>query len=154
MDRAAHIFRETAERIGVPMVQDIIKQPGVKAVYRITLHHYDFRAADSVATVKSPTQGDVTLDVRYLGRFNHQPLTRRLSREDYERLNAVFRDIKFDKMIDQQDVSPYGVDLCMVERGAGSFVKSVIFAPQKVEGAYTSLFNAIHAYLPEVLREV
>jgi hypothetical protein len=60
----------------------------------------------------------------------------------------------FDRLPDQPDAPYFGVDLWLVERAAGNFVKSVIIAPSKVRPPYTAVVNAIDGYLPEALREI
>ncbi len=154
MERVAYIFRDVVDKVGLDTVKDLIKQPGMRGVHRITLHYHDFRARDTIATITRGIDNTAQLAVIYYGRFEHKPLKRTLSPTDYERFNQVFQNIKFDKMIDQQKVSPYGVDLCMVERATGGFVKSIIFAPEKAEDHYATLYNVISAYLPEVIRQV
>ncbi len=154
MERVAHIFRAVAERVGIPPVKALIKQPGMRAVYRITFHYHDFRASDAVATLTQRLNDLALLEVLYEGRFDHKPLTRQFSASAYERFNQLFLNVRFDKMIDQQGVSPFGVDVCMVERASGGFEHSIIFAPSKADGYYATVYNAVSAYIPEAVREV
>lgn len=154
MERVAYLLRDVVEKIGLPPVKDLIKQPGMRVVHRVTLHYHDFRFRDTVATITRGIDNIARLDVYYYGRFEHKPLKRTFDDIDYERFSQVFQNIKFDKMTDQQKVSPFRVDLCMVERATGGFVKSIIFAPEKADGHYATLYNVISAYIPEAVREV
>ncbi|MEQ8672367.1 MAG: hypothetical protein RLP44_15795 [Aggregatilineales bacterium] len=154
MERIAHTFRQVAERVSIAPVKDLIKQPGMRNVHRVTVHYHDFRASDAVATLTQRLSEPARLEVIYEGHFDHKPLTRQFSATDFERFCQVFLNIRFDKMIDQQGVSPFGVDVCMVERASGGFERSIIFAPSKADGYYATVYNAVSAYIPEVVREV
>ena len=153
MERFAPILRGIAEKVGLESVKDCLKQPSIKAIYRITLHYQDYRATSSVATLTHATSADVLLEVNYQNKFENKPLTRKLTPKAYENFTNDLATLRFDKLKDQ-DVSPYGKDICMVERGSGGFVHSVIFAPTEADGDYEALFQAIKTYLPEALREI
>ena len=43
MEAYAAILRRIAERVGFPPVQYIATQPGVRAVYRVTMHYPDMQ---------------------------------------------------------------------------------------------------------------
>ncbi|MDX1993642.1 MAG: hypothetical protein SF029_14735 [bacterium] len=154
MERYASVLREIAERASLKPVKEIALLPGMKAVYRVTLHYFDFRASDSVVTVCCGRSNDALSEAVYVGRFGNRPLTRTLGTRDYENFVRTIMSLSFDKLPDQQHIPVYGADVCMVERAAGTFVKGVIFAPQKAEGHYHTLFAAIKTYLPEALREM
>ena len=155
METYAYILRRVAERIGCPSVQSIAKQPGVQAVYRITLYYPDGRACDTVATLVRSGLEEASLETVYSGRFGNQPLLRRLDVASYTAFTQVLTPSLFDKLPDQPDIPAYGVDLCLIERGAGSFVKGIIFSPQRANlPPYSTLVEVVRAYLPEALREI
>ena len=153
MERYAYILRECAERANVLPVKQIATQPGIKAVYRVTLHHPDWRCADAVVTVTRDGEG-VSREAVYAGCFNNQPITRPITIATYNAFVGLVGQAKFDKLGDQVDIPTLNADLCLFERAAGTFVKSVIFTPQKATGSYEFLLQAIQTYLPEALREI
>lgn len=154
MEQFAPILRGIAEKIGLKPVKALMKQPVIKAVFRITLHYQDFRASDSVATLARSVDSEIPLAVNFHNRFNNKPIVRKLTLKAYNEFIHDFTQARFDKLRDQQNVSPYGKDLCLVEHATGGFIHSVIFAPADIEGNYDTLYKAIKTHLPEGLREV
>ena len=151
----AHVMREVAESAGLPTLRQIAARPGVKAAYRVTMHYGDYHAADAVTTVVMRTaQVNAVVETVYLGRFAHTPIRRGMPPAGYAGFTAELRAVGFDKLRDHDGLSPYGVDLVMVERAAGTFHKDVIFAPGRAEGDYARMLAAVRLYLPEALREV
>lgn len=153
MHRYAYILRECAEKAGVEPIKRVALQPGVTEVYRVTIHYPDLHASDEVATYKRFGKLESMLEVIYEGHFQRKPLVYHHSLEKYRAFARALRQIEFDLLPDAAGVF-YGTELCMVERAAGTFVKSVIFSPRHAEGSYTTLLDAIQTFLPEVLREI
>lgn len=154
MQPYAAILRSLAERAGLPSIKQIAGLPGTKSVYRITLHYPDQHASDVIGTVRVSRTESSVLQLVYYGHFNNKPLIYPL---DDARLNPFTQrlsKLNFDKLFDQTDIPYYGVDLCMMERGSGGFLRSVIFAPKHTQGIYTELFDTIQTYLPEMMREI
>lgn len=152
-ERYAFLLHGIVDRAGLPSARQIALLPGMRAVHRVIMHRHDLRAADSIATLKRSGPEDAVLEVVYVGHFGHRPISRRLTLNAYQALVDQFLKLNFDRLGDQ-DVDYYQLDLCMVERAAGSFTRSVIFAPQKAAGVYLSLYQLIQTYMPEALREV
>ncbi len=145
------IIRQVAEQMGLPPVRVIARQPGVKSIYRVTMHYPDMHACDAVATLIR--RAETTVEVVYQGRFNHKPLVRRLDDAVFRAFISAIHPGCFDKLDNQPDIPFYGVDLCLIERGAGTFATGVVLAPQNASGVYAGLFTAIQTYIPEVLRK-
>lgn len=154
MDRYAAVLRGVAERAHLLSIRQVAAQPGVKAVYRATLHHIDFRAADVVVTLRHIRPDDAMLESIYVGHFGHHPITRRMPDKDFAQWMYTLQSIRFDTLEDQSRIPLVGSDLCWVERAAGSFWHGVIFSPQGAEGRYHTLQAALRTYLPEVFREI
>jgi hypothetical protein len=154
MELLASLLRSVADSANVPPVAQVAKTPGMRAVYRLTVRYHDRRAADSVATLKRTSADGGMLEIVYRGRFDHKPLTFRVEQPRYEGLTLAFQRLNFDKLPDQTSIPPHGVDLWLLERAAGSFVKSVILSPEIAGESYAALANTIQQYLPEALREV
>jgi hypothetical protein len=153
MERFAPILRGISEKVGLKSIKDLMKQPGTKAIYRITIHHQDYRAVDCVATLTRSIGRDIPLEVIYQNRFENKPLTRKLLEKAYDGFITDLTSLRFDKLKDQ-NIAPFSKDLCMVERGSGGFVHSVIFAPSEAKDGYEQLYKTIKTYLPEALREI
>ena len=154
MEGYAHILRGIAEQLDCPPVKDIAAKPGMQAVYRVTVHYPDMRASDAVATLVYAGARNAVLETRYRGHFNNKPLRRHLGTPDYLAFSRAFTPTLFDRLPDQSDILFYGADLWLIERGAGSFVKGVIIAPQTATGAYAKLLDAVRTHLPEAVREI
>jgi hypothetical protein len=154
MEAYAHILRSIAEQLGCPPVKQVAAMPGIQAVYRVTVHYPDMRASDAVATLVHTRTQDTVLETIYRGRFNNRPLRRQLDRSDYETFSRILTPTLFDRLPDQSDILFYGADLWLIERGAGSFVKGVIVAPQTATSVYSRILDAVRTYLPEAIREI
>lgn len=147
-------LRAIIEELGVPELKEIARQPGVSAVYRLTVFHHDGRARDTVSTlVHRPTQPNrLETVVRLM--FDGKPLVHNVTLAHYEHFVGVLNTVRFDVLADQPDLPPYGADLWLLERAAGSFTRSVVLAPALATGAYAQLVAAVRADLSEALREV
>jgi hypothetical protein len=153
-----HALREIAEQTGLKPLSQIAGQPGVQAVYRVTVCYGDGRAPDSVATLVQQRATDPELAVVYQGLFDHRPLTHPIDSRRYQAWVLALQKARFDRLADQPNIPFYGIDLWLVERAAGSFLKGVIIAPQvasdAAESSYTTVVRAVETYLPEALRQV
>lgn len=154
MEHYAAILREAAERAGIKSVKAVAAEPGVKAVHRVTVHYGDMRASDAIVTLRYDVTGNAHIEAVYRGHFDNKPLVRKLNQGSHDAFSRDFTRIRFDKLEDQYDVALYGLDICLFERGAGGFVKGVIFSPQRPEGPYAAMMEIIKTHLPEALREV
>lgn len=152
----AAALRRIAERMALPAVPALALQPGVTAIYRVTVYYVDQRAYHTVATVEqSPVKGAV-LELRYEGAFGSKALRYTLIPTRYEAFVTDIRSVGFDRLPDApQLTSKEGViDVWMIERAAGSFYHSVILAPALALGVYATLVAATRAHLPEAVREI
>jgi hypothetical protein len=149
------VLRVIADRTGAAPLQKVALQPGVQAAYRISVHYYDKRACDSVATLCRFTSEDMrTLEVRYVGAFHEKPLYHTIELDRYEAFLRGLQKIRFDHLTDQPGLPAHGIDLWLVERAAGSYSKSIILSPKYAAGAYAVIVNAVKTHLPEALRAV
>ena len=149
------VLRVIADRTGAQPLQKVARQPGVQGAFRISLHYYDKRSCDSVATLCRYTSEDErTLEVRYVGAFREKPLFYSIGLDQYDAFTRALQKLRFDHLSDQPGLPAHGIDLWMVERAAGSFYKSVILAPKYAAGEYAAIVDAVKAHLPEALRAV
>ncbi|PJF28526.1 MAG: hypothetical protein CUN52_13020, partial [Phototrophicales bacterium] len=72
----------------------------------------------------------------------------------FEAFITAIRPSQFDKISDQADIPLIGVDICLFERGAGNFVKAVLFAIPNHHAPYNQLVTIIRQFMPEALREL
>jgi hypothetical protein len=149
-------LRGIAERLKLPTVQQIARQPGISAVYRITIRYHDRRAHDSVATLKSlvGVHATVPLEIAYelaIGKPLHYPVLQ----SRYEAFATALISVGFDRMADPSDLPLYEtVDLWMVERASGIFSHNVLLAPAIARDPHLRLVNAITNGLPESVRMI
>jgi len=151
-----HAF--TLRRIGWSMdlidLRQLARQPGVRALYRVTAHYHDMRARNSVATLRRSGATEAVMEVVYQGWFQHKPLVYPVELDRYDALVMGLQRLRFDSLSDQPVLPAHGADLWLVERAAGSFTKSVIVAPEFAFGEYAALVEAVRMYLPESLRQI
>jgi hypothetical protein len=151
----SYVLRVIADRTGAAPLKKVALQPGLQAAYRISVHYYDKRACDSVATLCRFTSEDTrTLEVRYAGAFQEKALFHQIELEHYEAFMRVLQKVRFDHLADQPGLPAHGIDLWLVERAAGSFNKGVILSPKYAAGAYAVIVDAVKTHLPEALRTV
>jgi hypothetical protein len=148
-------LRALAQRLGIPTVTALSRQPGVSGLFRVTAHYHDRRARDSVATLVRRNTGECTLGVVYDRLFDGRPISHPVTSERYQTFYAAVMSLDFDRMNDQPDIPPYDVtDVWLVERAAGTFAREVLVAPALAGGKHSMLVNAIRHGLPELVREV
>ena len=149
-------LRAIADAMQLESVSLLVRRPGVQDVYRITVHYYDRRACDSVATLSKSITGGVTLDVVHRRALDHKPLTYRVDDARLRAFVAMIQRVRFDKLTDQPNLPVYdSTDLWLIERAAGTFRKSVIVAPANADAdPYKMLVEAVRNYMPEALRQV
>ena len=153
-EQQAHLLRGIAERLGQQPVKAIIKVPDVLAVYRVTIYYHDRRAHDSCATLYDRRSSGAQLAVAYRGAFQQKPISYPISETRYESFTQAMVKLRFDHMGDQPRMPLYGLDFWMIERAAGSFLRSVIVAPQTAAGNHAKLVEIIREHLPEALRVI
>jgi hypothetical protein len=154
MEYLASMLRTIAEQADVSPVGKVVFQPGVKSVYRLTVRYHDRRAYDSVATLIHKGPGDAVLEVVYRGLFGHRPLKLAINQDRFHAFFMSLHKAHFDRLGDQQNIPPYGVDLWLLERAASSFYKSVIIAPELTAHVYARLVYEINLHLPEALKPI
>ena len=147
-------MRAIVEAVGVESLPEIARRPGVRAVYRVAVHHHDGRARDAVGTLSVHATEGARLDVVYRVTFGEKALVHRIAPVQLAAFTRVLQLVTFDRLDDQPSLPPYGVDLWMIERAAGSFSRSVILAPDVTEYPYIALADAVRQNLPQILREV
>lgn len=152
MEYLASLLTAIIEQMKLRPIEKLALQPGVRAVYRLTIRYHDRRAHDSVATLIRTSGEGATLEMVFRGRFDQKALSSRVSQGDYEGLVSGFQKVNFDKLGDQPKLKTYGHDLWMWERAAGTFHKSVLLAPSEAEGAYWQLVRLAWTHLGEAVR--
>lgn len=154
MDQYIHMLRDIAERMNVSPLKSLAMLPGVKAVYRVTIHYDKMRAADTIMTLRRVGAEVAQIETVYLGRFEHRPIVRQMPLSDYEAFMQAMLKAQFDRLPDQPDLPFYGSDIWLVERAASGFLKSVLMAPSNGKGQYAAIMAAVRAYIPEATREI
>jgi hypothetical protein len=154
MENQAAILRAIAQHSGQPSLREVAASAGIQAAYRVSIHYHDRRARDSVATLTFSRINGAQLMVVFLGALGHKPLTHPLAPSRYDACVRAFQMMRFDNMTDQPGIPLHSADLWMVERAAGSYVKSVILAPDTAHGTHGLLVDTVKEYLPSALRTV
>jgi hypothetical protein len=150
----APALRAVADTLRLLTVAQIARQPGVIAVYRVTALYFDGRASSSVGTLKRIGSGAV-LELVYGRALGSKPLLKTLPLSRCTGFAGALATCGFDKLPDQPNLPERAsADLWLIERAAGSFVRSVIVAPALAAGAHRALVEAVQTHLPDVLREL
>ncbi len=151
----APLLRSVADQLKLPSVKTLARQPGIHELYRITVHYFDGRACNSVATLRRASVEGLVLETVYQHALGEQPLVHQIDEVRFEALVKAIKGLRFDKLADQPNLPDHHTtDLWLVERAAGTFVHSVILAPEIALDQYNALANAIKHGLPEALRVV
>jgi hypothetical protein len=145
-------LRTIGEQVGAKAMQQLAHEPGVKALYRLTIRYHDRRAADSVATLR--WTNEATLGVVYRGLFAHKPVITVIERARYEAFAQELNRLGFDRLNDQPNIPSHGVDLWLLERASGSFYNSVVLAPELTGNVYARLVFEMQRLLPEMTRPI
>jgi hypothetical protein len=154
MDYQAYLLRVIADELGLKPAEEIARQPGMRAVYRLTIRYHDSRSYDSVATVSRYVTNSPQLEITYRGLFDHKPLVLAIEQARFDAFTGALLKLRFDHLPDQPNIPTYGVDLWMIERAAGGFSRSVILAPKLAQGVYNDLIAAVRKHLPEAVKEL
>ncbi|NDJ60144.1 MAG: hypothetical protein GYB67_03415 [Chloroflexi bacterium] len=151
----APLLRAVAESLHLPKITAVAREPGMQAVYRITIHYYDRRFCDSVGTLRHKLTTGAALTMHYQRALSDKPLTHTLLPRRCQEWAHTLQRLRFDSLPDQPGLPDYdATDLWLIERAAGSFTKSVIVAPDLATGGHADLVAAVRAHLPETLRAV
>lgn len=155
--RRADELRQVGERLGLAGLKAVTLQPGVNETLRLTIQYHDGRSPDSVATLQRGIGGNCQLSVAY-AHYDRNNLPYRYAFEvpllDYQQLFTALRQSKFDSLDDAQNLPNFGIDLWLLERGAGSFHHDVVIAPALADGHHREVMLAVRKWLPEAVREL
>ena len=154
MEHYLGFLRGISERCGLPSVKQLAGVHSVRAIYRVTIYRPDRRASDVIVTLKRGALQNMVLEAVYVGRFDNKPISRPWTDAQFEGFIQAIRPSLFDKMVDQHEIPLVGVDFCLFERGAGSFIKAVLFAIPTQDPTYMRLVTIINTFMPEAFREI
>jgi hypothetical protein len=149
----APLLRGVAQQLQLPSVSAIARQPTSHEVYRITVHYFNGRACNSVATLRRVSTGSIVLETAYQRALGNKALVHPIDSGRYAEFVKALKGIQFDHMGDQPNLPEYNsTDLWLVERAAGTFSHGVILAPELARDSHARLVNAVKNGLPEALR--
>lgn len=153
-ERHAFTLRAIASRCGLEPVRQIAREPLNRSVYRLTIAYHDRRFLESVATLRHYGPESVELTLVYEQGFQQKPIRHAIPKARFAEWELGLKQRRFDALRDQPKLPLYGVDLWLLERAAGAFVTSVIFAPALAEGPHADLCAFVQAHLPEATRQL
>lgn len=153
MDAFAHLLRSVITRVAQPPLNELSKQPGIQAVYRVVAHDPNGHCADAITTLRyvRPT---AHVSAHYLGVFDDKPIQRVMTEADYRAFHVKLTQLGLDKLADQPNMPVFNARILLLERAAGTFTTDVILALNATESPYHDLVKLITTYLPEAVREV
>lgn len=143
-----------AGQLGLPDLGRAAGEAGVMSVLQVSAYYAERRVRHSVARVSEYQTGEIELQVVFQGVSLAEPLRLTVGRESMEKLDDVLLRVKFDKLGDQPALSYGERSLWLIQRAAGTHVHGIMVAPDRPEAPYTTIVNAIDAYLPEAIREI
>lgn len=142
-----------AARCGLPTVTQLARRPGMQGVFRVTVGYHDRRARDTVTTITRTAIG-TALEIAFDGALG-KPLQHLLSGDRYETFARAVLGVGFDHLKDAPNLpAPGKGDVWLIERAAGAYAHGVLIAPDRAEGVFARLVNAVRHGLPEALRQV
>lgn len=145
---------QVADNLGVQQLKVVAKQPGVISVLRITTYYPERRIRHAVATLVERSPDQRIMSIVHEGFNNHQPVRLVVPRESYDEVLDALQQAKFDKLLDQPDVSYKDHCLWLIQRASGIYIHEIIVSPDNPELPYSAIVNAIDLYLPEAIREI
>jgi hypothetical protein len=152
--RRADTLRLIADRLGLPELREVIRQPGIDEAYRVTIQYHDGRHPDQVATLTRAQNGSVMLIVAYR-RHHHQPVFEYpLDLERFRDFDLALRRVGFDRRDDQPDLPYLGEDFWMIERASGSFLHDLVLSPEHAVGVYAWMIEVVKELLPQAVRAI
>ena len=143
-----------ASQLGLPDLQRAASAAGVMSILQVSAYYAERRVRHSVARVSMYQTGEIELRVVFQGVSLAEPLRLVVERERMELLDDVLLRVRFDKLSDQPGLSYAERSVWLIQRAAGSHVHGIMVAPDRPEAPYSTLVNAIDAYLPEAIREI
>ena len=143
-----------SSQLGLPDLARAAGEAGVMSVLQVSAYYAERRVRHSVARVSEYQTGEIALQVVFQGVSLAEPLRLTVERESMERLADVLLRVKFDKLGDQPGLSYAERSLWLIQRAAGTHVHGIMVAPDRPEAPYTTIVNAIDAWLPEAIREI
>jgi len=143
-----------ASQLGLPDLQRAASAAGVMSVLQVSAYYAERRVRHSVARVTEFQTGEIEMRVVFQGVSLAEPLRLTVARERIERLDEALLRVRFDKLGDQPGLSYAERSLWLIQRAAGTYLHGVMVAPDRPEAPYSTLVNAIDAYLPAAIREI
>ena len=145
---------QLARSLGLPDLADAAGGAGVMSVLEISAYYAERRVRHSVGRIIEYQMGDIELRVAYEG--VHLARTPRLvvDRARMEALNAVLLSARFGTLNHQAGLSYADRSLWLIQRASGPHAHGVMIATDRPELPYSTIVNAIDAYLPEAIREI
>ena len=148
------ILYQLASDMGLADLSSVTWGAGVMSALQVSAYYVERGIRHSVARVIEYQLGEIQMQLVFEGVNRHQPLLSTVSRQRFGKLVDALRQAQFDKLDDQAGLSYADHSLWLIQRAAGSFSHGIIVSPAKPELPYSSIVNAIDAYLPSAIREV
>ena len=148
------ILYQLAGDLGLADLSVVVRGAGVMSALQVSAYYVERRIRHSVARVIEHQLGGIEMQLVFEGVNRHRPLHSTVSRARFAKLVEALRGAQFDKLEDQAGLSYADHSLWLIERAAGGFSHGVIVSPSKPELPYSSIVNAIDAYLPSAIREL
>ena len=143
-----------ASRLGLPDLAQVAARAGVMSVLQISAYYASRRLRHSVARVIEFQTGDIDMQLAYEGLSLEKPMRLALDNDSLERMQAVLLEARFRKLSDQTGISYDEHSLWLIQQAAGRHAHGILVAPDRPELPYSTIVNAIDAYLPQAIREV
>lgn len=152
--RQADVLRLVAVRLGLPDLQEVVRQPGINEAYRITIQYGDARHPAQVSTATHTQDGSAWLEVVYKRTYHQPSFEYPLTADQYLAFDLALRKLGFDRLDDQPDLPYIGVDMWLIERAAGSYRHAVVFSPESPPGVYGWIMDMVKERLPQAVRAI
>ncbi|MCY3780844.1 MAG: hypothetical protein OXG78_11090 [Chloroflexi bacterium] len=143
-----------ANRLGLPDLEQVAAQAGVMSVLQISAYYASRRVRHTVARVIEYQSGEIEIRLAYEGVSLEKPIRLAVENDNLEQIQAVLLKARFRKLSDQADLSYDERSLWLIQQAAGRHVHGIMVAPDRPELPYSTIVNAIDAYLPGAIREV
>jgi hypothetical protein len=152
LGRNTDLVKQIAERLELPELKQVVKEPTVSEAFRISIFYHQSRAPHSIATLRRGHGNVCQLQLIYDKSPRPAIVNFQIPLERYKQFLIGLRRAKFENLDDAENVSPLEGDVWLVERAVGSFYHNILLSPRS-SGHHREVVLAVRESLPEAIRE-
>ena len=143
-----------ARDLGFGDLDALARTAGVKSVTQISIYQADAWLRHAVARAIAYQQGDGHLQIIYEGFNGQKPLLLDIPRQNLDAISRTLLQARFDRLLDEDEISPFSRSLWLVQRAAGAYQHGIVVTPDTEDEPYAAIVAAIRLNLPAAVRHL